>query len=195
MEGWVMQEIHSYWDGPYSWPGFEGENRLSWLPKIAGVYLQTFEYQNGYLIYCAGLTRRPAPVRFKEHARNYMNGEYTVLDVDAARRGVRREIWHGWGYARAHRDEFEERKIEIQSAVKRQLTDFRLFISKLDASGRILERAEASIMNHLSQQKPPYCTIPDKGMMLAPRWREEPPLLMVNHSQVKLHALHNVIEI
>jgi hypothetical protein len=105
--------IEVTWNGPYSWPAFESENNLCSIPKIPGVYLQTFSYQNGYLIYAAGLTRRPVPTRFREHTRRYMNGEYNVLDVTAVQQGIRREIWHGWDYARKHREEFEERKLII----------------------------------------------------------------------------------
>ena len=95
-----MITIEATWDGPYSWPTYETENKLPPIPKIPGVYLQTFEYQGGYLIYAAGLTRRPAPRRFREHTHKYMNGEYTVLDIAAVQQGIRKEIWHGWGYAK-----------------------------------------------------------------------------------------------
>ncbi len=95
--------IEVTWDGPYGWPAFESENGLPPIPKISGVvYLQTFKYQGRYLIYAAGLTRRPVPTRFREHTRKYMNGEYNVLDIAAAQQGIRKEIWHGWGYAREH---------------------------------------------------------------------------------------------
>src|SRR5215211_4321245 len=95
--------IEVRWDGPYSWPAFESENNLRPIPQTPGVYLQTFEYQGGYLIYAAGLTSESIPKRFKRHTRNYMNGEYNVLDIAAAQQGVRKRIWHGWTYARKHR--------------------------------------------------------------------------------------------
>jgi hypothetical protein len=187
--------IQVFWDGPYSWPGFEDENMLPTLPRLPGVYLQTFEYQEGYLIYAAGLTRRPVPVRFREHTRHYMNGEYNVLDLAAAQQGIRKEIWHGWGYARDHRDQFEEQKSKILDAVRRQLAGFRIFIADVGSERRLPERIEASIMNHLSQQPPPYCDIPDKGMMLAARWQDEHPLLVNNRSKVRLHGLPEFLEI
>jgi hypothetical protein len=190
-----IEEVHVCWDGPYSWPSFEKESRLRGLPRVPGVYLQTFEYLDGFLVYAAGLTRRPVLARFKEHTRQYMNGEYNVLDIDAANQGVRKEIWHGWGYARDHREEFEQRKIEIQSAVRRQLSGFRVFVAQLDTEGRILERVEASIMNHLNKQPSPYCSIPDQGMMLAPRRKDENPLLMISRSVEKIHAMDQAIEI
>jgi hypothetical protein len=116
-----VRTIEVRWDGPFSWPAFESENNLRPIPKVPGVYLQTFEYQGGYLIYAAGLTSESIPKRFKRHTRNYMNGEYNVLDIAAAQQGVRKRIWHGWTYARKHREEFEERKSIILDAVRKQL--------------------------------------------------------------------------
>jgi hypothetical protein len=190
--------IEVKWDGPYSWPAFESENNLRPIPKIPGVYLQTFEYQGGYLIYAAGLTRRPVPMRFKEHTRKYMNGEYNVLNIAAAQQGVRREIWHGWGYARKHREEFEERKSIILDAVRKQLAGFRIFITDtgdMRREARVLERFEAAIMGNLYQQASPICDIPDKGMYLAPRRKSENPIIVRNNCQALLHGLPAFLKI
>ena len=184
-----MITIEATWDGPYSWPTYETENKLPPIPKIPGVYLQTFEYQGGYLIYAAGLTRRPAPRRFREHTHKYMNGEYTVLDIAAVQQGIRKEIWHGWGYAREHRDEFEERKSIILDAVHKQLAGFRVFVVDVGIEPRILERIEASVMNNLYQQPSPICAIPDKGMQLAPRLDSEEPITIKNDCAAVLHGL------
>lgn len=187
--------LEVFWDGPFSWPGFEDESQLPGIPHINGVYLQAFDYQDGYLIYAAGITRRPVPIRFREHTRSYMNGEYNVLDPFEVQRGVRKEIWHGWGYAKAHRSQFEERKSEIQQAVKKQLAMFRIFVADVGSHPRLVERIEASIMNHLDQLPPPFCHIPDQGMMLAPRWSDEEPILMKSRSTVKIHGIPEFLEI
>jgi hypothetical protein len=182
------------WDGPFSWPTFENENKLPSIPPIAGVYLQTFEYQGGYLVYAAGLTRRSVPERFRQHKRKYMNGEYNVLDVIAAQGGIRKEIWHGWGYAREHREEFEERKAMILDAVQKQLVGFRIFVTPM-REPRVLERLEASIMGNLYRQLPPICDIPDKNMYLAP-WRStEESIIVKNTCRVVLHGLPALLEI
>ena len=47
-------EIEVTWSGPYSWPGFESKNNLPSIPEVPGVYLWTFDYQDGYLIYARG---------------------------------------------------------------------------------------------------------------------------------------------
>ena len=64
-------------------------------------------------------------VRLREQTRRYLNGAYTVVDAAAARRGERKEVWHGWGYARAHWAEFEARKDAIRDAAHRQLASYR----------------------------------------------------------------------
>lgn len=187
--------IEVTWEGPYGWPEFESENNLRPIPNIAGVYLQTFEYQGGYLIYAAGLTRRSVPTRFRDHTVKYMNGEYNVLDIDAAQQGVRKEVWHGWGYAREHREEFEERKSIIVDAVRKQLAGFRIFVADVGTQPRTLERLEASIMSNLYQQPSPICDIPDKGMQLAPRWDSENQIIVKNNCAAVLHGLPAFLEI
>lgn len=92
------------WSGPYASPGFESQNGLPPLPKHSGVYLLTFPYQDGFLIYTAGVTRRPFRTRLNQHKRECLRGAYNVLDPVQAGNGIRSEIWHGWGYWRAHGD-------------------------------------------------------------------------------------------
>jgi len=183
------------WSGPYSWPEFEDKNNLPRIPKTSGVYLQTFEYLDGYMIYAAGLTRRTIPVRFREHTRKFLNGEYTVLDITAVQQGIRKEIWHGWDYTRKHQAEFKERKSVILAAVRKQLLSFCIFVAEVGKEPRICERLEASIMNNLYQQPSPFCDIPDKGMQLAPRWSAEKPIIVKNMCAVSLHGLPLFFEI
>ena len=185
------ETLDIFWEGPFSWPTFESTNSLQTIPQTSGVYLQTFEYKGGYLIHAAGLSRRPILARFREHTRKYMNGEYNVLNVSAAQCGVRQEVWHGWGYARAHRDEFEAHKVLILEAVQEQLAGFRIFTASIESTkeDRILERLEASIMATLYGQLPPICDLPDRGMQLAPRRQSEKPIVAKNHCTAVLHGL------
>ena len=183
------------WAGPYAWPGFETLSGLQPVPEVPGLYLQTFEYGDGYAVYAAGLTRRPVPTRFREHTSKYMNGEYNVLDVTVVQQGVRKEIWQGWGYARQHRDEFEERKTVILEAVRRQLVGFRIFVADVGKEPRMLERLEASIMDNLYQQPPPLCDIPDRGMQLSPRWDSEEPVVVESSCAETIHGLPSSLEI
>ncbi len=183
------------WKGPFAWPNFEDENGLKKLPNICGLYLQTFEYEDGYLIYAAGLTRRSAPKRFAEHAKHYLNGDYNVLDMSSITKGVRKLIWRGWTYSKKHRKEFSAKKARIINAVNRQLLGFRIFIAEVDKKHRVLERLEASIMNNLYNQLPPISSIPDQGMQLAPKWDTERPIIVKNNCDHLLYGLPNYLEI
>ena len=37
------------WTRPYAWPGFEALSGLQPVPEVPGLYLQTFEYGDGYV--------------------------------------------------------------------------------------------------------------------------------------------------
>jgi len=120
----MNDELSLPWSGPYSWPDYEATNGLPVLPTFPGVYLWTAKYESGYLIYCAGITGRPFRKRFEEHTECYLAGCYTVLDIAALQQGQRCEVWHGWGYARSHREQFAERQSEIVAAAKLQMAAF-----------------------------------------------------------------------
>ena len=182
-------EMRVCWSGPSAWPGFEPQGGPASLPSHSGVYLWTFEYQDGYLIYAAGLTRRLFGQRFREHTRLYLSGGYTVLDVAQLKSGVRSEIWHGWGWNAVKRAEFSERRSEIEEAARRQLAAFRIFVTEVDPQGRVSERLEAAIMNNLYVAPSPFCDVPDKGMMLASKRDSEEPISVWNACECKLHGL------
>jgi len=182
------------WKGPYSWPKYESENRLSSMPKHSGVYLFTVEYKNGYLIYVAGITGRFFRFRFYEHTRKYMSGDYTVLDIEAMRCGIRKEIWHGWGWTPEKRKDFNNRKQTILDAAHAQLGGMHIFVASV-ADRRIRERIEAAIMKCLYQQPAPLCEIPDKGMSLSPRRKNESPLVVKNIADACLHGLPQTFEV
>lgn len=178
------------WKGPYAWPGTHC--RLPPTPALPGAYLLTVDYQNGYLIYAAGITRRTIAKRLREHTRHYTTGVYNVLDIQAMQSGRRTVVWQGfWMRPRAPEKtvEYEARRIAINEAVRRQLEGFRVFVANIGTQPRILERVEAALMAHLYAQPPPFCDIPDKGMMLAPRWTSEAPISINNTCHHVLHTL------
>ncbi|GEM77869.1 hypothetical protein [Vibrio superstes] len=181
------------WTGPYSWPGFEETNKLAPLPEQKGVYLQTFEFSGGYLIYAAGITRRLFKARFKEHSRSYLNGEYNVLDMLSIKNGIRNEHWHGWDYARNHRDEYERRRSDLSPLINDQLANFRLFVVDLGDEKRIHERVESAVMNVLYQQLPPISTIPDKGMFLSKKKDFEDTIIVENKCNEILWGLPRLL--
>ena len=187
--------IDAMWSGPFAWPTFESETKLPSIPNHPGAYLMAVEYLNGYLIYAAGITRRPIPTRFREHTLKYMSGDYTVLDIIAMKEGIRKEIWHGWGWTPEKRTEYENRKLTIVEAARKQLAGFRIFVANVGVQPRLLERLEASIMDKLYQEPSPFCEIPDKGMMLAPRLEAEEIIVVKNECSATLYGLPKHLEI
>jgi hypothetical protein len=191
----VTQHLALNWLGPFAWPGFEATNGLPQLPPVVGVYLWTFQNGEDFVAYGAGITARRIAVRLREHTRKYLNGEYTVLDVPAARQGVRKEIWHGWGYARAHRHQFLERQTEITDAAKSQLGAFRIFVADPGHDRRLLHRTEAAIMGLLYDQPRPFSDLPDRGMALAGRHEDEPPIHVTSNTPHHLHGIPRTFDI
>jgi hypothetical protein len=189
------------WSGPYAWPGFEVQTGLRPLPSRPGVYLWTFEYRDGHLIYWVGESNAIRE-RFSQHTRFYMSGNYSVLDIAAACRGSRRELWSGWWYSdklRARlRGTFATRRVEIQAAARRQLAAFRLFVTgdmALLANQRSRQRLEAAIINRLYAADPLLCDMQESGVFRAPRRPGEEPVIVANASAAILHGLPQLLAI
>lgn len=181
------------WQGPFSWTGYENQNSLDKIPEIEGIYLWTFQYKKGYLVYCAGVTKSTIK-RFRQHTLGYKNGNYSVFNVSEAEQGKRVEIWHGWSYARTHREEFNTRKEEILKAVEVQLKSYRVFIAQMpDKRERI--RFEAAIMHNIYDSPEPWAELADRGMALSKRRKEEIPIIIKNVSNVKLYGIPETLEI
>lgn len=204
MEPLIVSEqnkIELKWEGPFQWPGLSFASSLTSLDKAdvaisCGIYLWTVEYVDGYLIYAAGITRRPFVKRFREHTRAYQSGIYTLFDIAALKQGVRQEIWHGFWFKQRSvekQNEYNYRCSEIRLAADEQLMNFRIFVASVTPMPRILERLEAAVMNVLYAADGPIAAIPDRGMMLAPRWRREAPIVVLNIVPVLLYGLPELL--
>jgi len=181
------------WEGPYSWNGFEQINKIKLIPDTAGVYLLTFEYRDGYILRSAGVTSSTKR-RFVEHTREYMRGNYTILDIEAAKSGERKEIWHGWEYAKAHRDEFIEHKDFIIKSAEKELEAYRLFVANI-TDQRKRERIEFAIIQSVYNAKEPWADLVDRGMALRGRYNKEVPIEIKNTCPCKIYGLSEILEI
>ena len=181
------------WRGPFSWPGFEDINKLKTIPDVEGVYLFTFKYKDGFLLYVAGITNSTKK-RISTHNREYKKGNYTVLDVKSAENGIRKEIWHGWTYAKTHQDEFINNKKTILNAVQNQLNSFRIFIAEISEK-RKRERIEAATMQNIYSSKEGWSELADRGMFLTLRYNYEMPIEIKNICSSKIYGLSDTLEI
>ena len=189
----VIEVREIEWKGPFSWIGYENQNGLEKIPDTEGIYLWTFQYKDGYLVYCAGITKSTQK-RFRQHTLEYKSGNYTVFNVSEAVKGKRAEIWHGWSYAKTHREEFHERKEEILNAVEEQLKSFRVFVAQFPEK-RERTRFEAAIMYNIYNSIEPWAELADRGMALSKRRKEEVTIVIKNISNVRFYGLPETLEI
>lgn len=181
------------WKGPFFWTGYERLNNLDEIPEMEGIYLWTFQYKDGFLIYCAGITNSTKK-RIRQHTLQFKRGNYTIFNIRAAEQGEREEIWHGWSYAKTHQEEFNERKEEILKAVDEQLKAFKVFVAQV-TDKRTRERFEAAIMHNIYYSKEPCTELADRGMFLKERYNTEMPIEIKNITNYKIYGLPEIIEI
>jgi len=124
-----------------------------------------------------------------------MSGSYTVLDVEAAKKGERKEIWHGWGYAKEHQDEFLRHKDYIfLKSVENELASYQLFVTEVGAK-RIQERIEFAIIHHAYLSKEPWGDLVDGLMALRGRANDEIPIEIRNFFPRKIYGIPDTFEI
>jgi len=179
------------WSGTYSFPGFQSELKPE-VHSAAGVYLFTFKYKDGFLIYGAGISNSIRR-RLLEHKRTYLKGLYTILDVPSAEIGLRDEVWHGWSYAKSHKKEFLDNKTEILKAANTQLVAFNVFVLE-EPDKRIRERIESAIMLGIYSSIEPWSDLADRGMFLKMRSNAEIPICGINYVDVKIYGLPKRLE-
>lgn len=180
------------WKGPFSWPNYESKNNLPKTPDVEGIYLWTFKYKDGYVVYTAGITNSTKK-RLRSHTYQYQCGRYNVLDIAAAENGERKEIWHGWQYAKTHQDEYLANKSTIDAAIENQLLSYRVFIAEI-SDKRKRERLESSIMHNIYLSKEPWSELADRGMYLKVRENCEMPIEAKNISESKIYGLPELLE-
>jgi hypothetical protein len=185
-------EYQINWDGPFGWPGFERINNLPSLPDACGVYLETFPYKNGYIVYGAGHTGRFFKKRLGEWKRAYLDGKCNVLDIDAAtiNKKILRWKWRGLDATPIRNG---KEKIDLTIDVCKQLACFRIFVARV-TSERIRQRLEASINDYLDTSK---YVIHDniKAMSLVRRKSNEKIIIVKNYSKVRFYGIPSILEI
>ncbi len=78
-DGKNIQTEDVKWQGPFSWPGYEQVTQLDAIPDVQGAYLFTFPYNEGFVLYCVGITNSTKR-RLRDHTREYKKGNYNVLE-------------------------------------------------------------------------------------------------------------------
>jgi hypothetical protein len=198
MIGTNPSQVHLNWQGPLTLMGTDVDSCFECSAvKSPGLYLWTFDFRGGYLIYGVGLTTRPLAQRLREHMRGFRTGQYTILKWRSAQNGIRDEAWHGmWkGYDSPERQaERLTRRDEIAASAEEMLSKMRVFLAPLPPDKRLLNRLEAAIMNILYAGSGPVLELPDKGVHLEPRKPHEPTVLVHSLAPHFLHGLPATFE-
>jgi hypothetical protein len=195
------KEIRVSWSAPHAWPKFETVTGLPPLPRRPGVYLWTFEYRDGYLIYLAGETGLTFGERMGQHSLEYMAGRYSIFDLVQAKNGVRSELWQGFLWKARPSEKVAEWKAR-EAACRKLPTGSSpqcgLFVADVESASkpigmgqgqeeqRTRQRLEAAMMNRLYADAAP---LPDKGMFLARSLEGEQPITVLNVCASKLYGL------
>lgn len=188
------------WKGPFAWPGYEKENGLNPIPDVGGVYLWTFEYGDGYLLYLAGMTKSTQK-RFDDHSRSFRTGgDVYNLDPKKASEGVRVELWP-WQFSK-NKSDFEKNKHLYLEDVKNQLSAMRIFVAEIpdNSEQHLRKRIEGSLMRSLYGSKESWAKLADRGMkLLKPRPSDKgyygQPIIAENICPVKIYGLPDKLRV
>lgn len=183
----MIERLDLVWEGPFDWPE---PRKLSPLDGFGGVYLWTLEGNAGYVVIGIGLSN-DIRKRFLTHRLKFQRGEYDIRDIQAARRGIRKDIWPGFWFpynTDECRAEFVARQEEIFVAANEQMSATRIFAVQI-ADRRLQQRMEAGIVNATQKAPKPYCDLIANGMAISPRRDNEDPITVVFRS---IHKFHNL---
>jgi predicted GIY-YIG superfamily endonuclease len=187
-----IQALPLDWNNIISWTDIENQH-FNILPEYSGVYVFIFTIDYKNFIYNAGITNSIRR-RLKQHRNAFYNGQYTILDMNGLNNKLRKEIWHGWQYAKEHKDEFIERKLEIQNAVKNQLENTKISFCRIDDL-RIKERIEYSLMYNIYNNTEWYSDIMDRGTFIHGRLTYEIPIRTINRIDQEVIGIPSEFEI
>jgi hypothetical protein len=187
-----MSDLEINWSGPYAWPGYEAETGLPPVPEHGGVYLRTFECQDGYVIQYIGETAL-YPKRLEEHRRGMLDGNYVLLDMDAAAKGVYSALWPYQG-RNARPDDFELCKDEIRTFARWQMAKGRVFVTDQEMDKRLRLRLEAAIATSQEHAAQPAASWAPK-IRREPRRADEEPIMVRISTSAKLIGMPATIEI
>jgi hypothetical protein len=188
----LITKTEAHWLGPFGWPGFEPAT-VATLPEVAGVYLATFEYRDGFILQSVGVSN-DVRRRMRQHGKSYLAGEYTILDVSAAKAGLRRERWHGWAEARANIAILKAHGATIRSWAMAQLEALRLFVL-VEPDKRLRERVEFALLHSAYGSCAPWGDLIDGGMHMRGRVNREVPRILLSRCRATVYGLPESIEV
>lgn len=166
--------------GPFSWPGTDLAPSIftADVGRKSGVYLWTVRLDHGELVYYVGQTGRSFARRMLEHYREHTSGGYHLYEPEEFSRGRKVPLWSGlYGPGREESIMvFMRRFGEFAQVIADLAFVYRFWVAPLSCEGRLRERIEAAIANHLYAQPGAVGEFQDRGIRYHARYSDEEPV-------------------
>jgi len=142
--------------------------------KLFGIYFFTIKVKNKYLIEYIGITKRNYLTRLKEHMKELMSGGYQLYDFKKIREDKEFLVWKGrYGKDVDDITVFLNNYQKFSQVIKKQLSEFKIFLIPLNENRRILERVEGKIYKILKENNNKLTKIFIKGVKSSSRRQNE----------------------
>ncbi len=195
--GYTMtaSSLHLKCSGPYTWTSgpacvFDAGR------DVAGIYLWTIPYREGYLVYYVGETGRSFTERLSEHAESYLTGRYRIWEPAAFSRGEKVLLWDGmWrSDSRNTIGDFLARYPELSAAVHSLFGAMRLFLIPMEADARLRQRVEAALALGLRDREGIVGAFQDSDIRYRPRRKMEPSISVELDLPALIHGVSHTFE-
>lgn len=189
-------EVHLRFHGPFKLCGHEGRILFDEeKAKLAGIYLWTVRFRDGFLINYVGETGVSFYKRMKEHAIQCMGGNYRICDPEWLRKGEKRILWNGmWRKGtRNLMQVFADKYVELAPVIKEYLETLDIFIAPIQTNKRIRQRIEGAIAFSLREQPPPIGPFMSEDVRYFCRKEKEMPIQVMIDSDEKLFGLNSKV--
>jgi hypothetical protein len=126
-----------------------------------------------------------------EHFREHMSGGYHLNEPQALLQGKRKMLWPG-RYDKIHKTtiaEFLDSFLGLAPIIHELAKLYRFWLASIDGDRRILERIEASLATHFSNQSGTIGEFQEKGVRYFPRRDNEIPTKVRFSAQAKIYGL------
>jgi hypothetical protein len=182
--------------GPFKLCGTEGKLLFSREEaQLAGIYLWTVRFQDGFLVNYVGETKTSFHKRMKDHMIQCMGGNYRICDAEWLLKGERKILWNGmWRKGtRNLMPVFVERYVELAPKIKAYLQVLDIFVAPVQVDKRIRRRIEGAIAFSLRQKLAPVGSFITEDVRYLSRKDGETPIQVMIGSNERLLGLESQI--
>lgn len=162
---------------------------IAWL---AGIYLWTVQFRDGFLINYIGETGVSFSRRMKDHMIQCIGGNYRICDAEQLLEGKKRILWNGV-WRKGTRDLLpmfvDEMYVKLAPQIRDYLRVLDVFVAPIETDKRTRRRIEGSIAFSLREKAEPIGTFVSEDVRYLGRKQNEMPIQVSITSSAKLFGL------